>query len=258
MRFIGALQYRAAAFGGIATQLAWGGMEILALAAFYRANPSAFPMEFSHAVSYVWMQQAFLTLFVVWSWEADILSSISEGSIAYDLVRPVDLYGRWLCQIIGSRLAKALLRCSPILIAAFILPEPYGMSLPPGAGTLLLFFLSAFLSLGVVAAFSMLIYISNFYTLSAAGIRLMVASLADFLSGAIVPLPFFPDKIRAAAELLPFASMQNMPLRIYSGNIVGPDIFKGIALQILWLLILFFAGRAAMGRALGKVVVQGG
>jgi len=258
IRFINALQYRAAAIAGMATQFVWGFMEIFAFAAFYRVNPSAFPMEFSQVVSYIWMQQAFLALFMMWFWENDIASSISQGSIAYELVRPLDLYNRWFCQAAANRMARALLRCSPILIVAFIIPQPYRMSLPLNLTQFMLFIVSAGLSLGVVISFSMLVYISLFYTLSPVGIRIIVAVLSDFLAGATIPLPFFPDRIRAIVELLPFASMQNMPLRIYSGNITGEDAIKGIALQFFWLCALFIIGRCAMNRALKKVVVQGG
>ena len=124
IRFINALQYRAAALAGMATQFAWGFMEIFAFAAFYRANPAAFPMEFSQTVSYIWMQQAFLALFMMWFWENDIAAAITEGSIAYEMVRPIDLYNRWFCQAAANRLARAMLRCAPILIVAFIVPEP--------------------------------------------------------------------------------------------------------------------------------------
>jgi ABC-2 type transport system permease protein len=151
-----------------------------------------------------------------------------------------------------------MLRCAPILIVAFIVPEPYRMSLPPNVGQLFLFLLSAALSLGVVVSFSMLMYISLFYTLSPMGVRIIVAVLSDFLAGATIPLPFFPDRVRAVVELLPFASMQNMPLRIYSGNIAGTDALRGIILQIFWLVALFLIGRFAMNRALKKVIVQGG
>ena len=258
IRFINALQYRAAALAGMATQFAWGFMEIFAFAAFYRAHPGAFPMEFSQTVSYIWMQQAFLALFMMWFWENDIASAISEGSIAYEMVRPVDLYNRWFCQASANRLARTALRCAPILIVALIVPEPYRMTIPPNAGQLLSFLLSAMLSLGVVVAFSMLMYISLFYTLSPMGMRLIVAVVADFLAGATVPLPFFPEPIRAVAELLPFAAMQNMPLLIYSGNITGTDALKGIALQVFWVVALLLTGRFLMSRALKKVVVQGG
>ena len=258
IRFVNALQYRAAAIAGLATQFAWGFMEIFAFAAFYRSNPAAFPMEFSQTVTYIWMQQAFLALFMVWFWENDIAASITDGAIAYDLVRPVDLYARWFCQASANRIARALLRCAPVLIIAFVLPEQYRMSLPPDILQFGLFLCSLALSLGVVVSFSMLIYISLFYTLSPTGIRIIFAVLADFLAGSIVPLPFFPEPYRSVAEMLPFASMQNMPLRIYSGNIRGADAFSGIALQVFWLAALLLIGRFAMSRALKKVIVQGG
>lgn len=258
IRFINALQYRAAALGGISTQFAWGFMEILAFNAFYRANPSAFPMEFSQTVSYIWMQQAFLALFAMWFWENDIASAITEGNIAYEMVRPINLYHRWFCQITANRLARTALRCIPIFLVVFILPDPYRMSLPPSISQFLLFLLSAFLALGVVTAFSMLMYISLFYTLSPMGTRIIVAVLSDFLAGGTIPLPFFPAPVRAVVELLPFAAMQNMPLRIYSGNITGTGAIAGITLQIFWLTTLVFVGRLTISRAMKKVVVQGG
>ena len=258
IRFTNALQYRAAALAGMATQFAWGFMEIFAFAAFYRANPGAFPMEFSQTVSYIWMQQAFLALFMMWFWETDVSDAIESGSIAYELVRPMDLYSRWFCQSCANRIARALLRCAPILIVAFIVPEPFRMSLPPNITQLCMFVLSSALSLGVVVSASMIAYVSIFYTLSSLGVRLVLATLFGFLAGEYVPIPFFPDTIRKVVELLPFAAMQNMPLRIYSGNIAGSDVLKGIALQLFWLIILLVIGRFAMRKALKRVIVQGG
>ena len=258
IRFTNSLQYRAAAFGGIATQFAWGFMLILQYMAFYRADPAAFPMELSQTVTYIWMQQAFLALFMMWFFEGEIFASITGGGIAYELARPLDLYGRWFCQSAANRLSKAVLRCFPILIIAFIIPEPFRMSPPQSVTHFLLFLLSAALSLCVVVAFAMPIYISVFYTLSPLGVRLVVATVADFLAGALIPLPFFPQPFRTIAELLPFAAMQNMPLRIYNGDIAGIQAIQGIGLQIVWLVVLVFAGKILMRQALRKVVVQGG
>jgi len=258
IRFINTLQYRAAALAGMATQYAWGFMLILGYSAFYRSNPAAFPMEFSQMVSYIWMQQAFLTLYSAWVSADDISASIEGGSIAYEMVRPISLYNRWFCQITASRLARAALRCVPVLFVAFILPEPFRMSLPPNPAVLFMYLLSTALSLGVVAAYTMLVYITVFYTLSLRGIRHFIGAFTDFLSGAIIPLPFFPGPLRAILELLPFAAMQNAPLRIYSGNIAGTEAVSAMALQAFWLVALLLAGQAAMGRALKKVVTQGG
>jgi len=132
------------------------------------------------------------------------------------------------------------------------------MILPPDIIQLIMFLLSSALALSVVVAFSMIIYISTFYTMSSAGMRIVGAVLGDFLAGHILPLPFFPNGFRQVAELLPFAAMQNMPLRIYTGNIAGTDAIGGVFFQIFWLVVLIALGKAWMNRTLKRVVIQGG
>jgi ABC-2 type transport system permease protein len=195
MRFINGLQYRAAAIAGIVTQFGFGFMFISQYLAFYRSNPSAFPMEISQVVSYIWVQQAFIMLFMTWFFEGDIFSTITSGGIAYDLSRPLDLYGKWYCQCVASRLSKAILRCFPILIIALLLPNPYKLILPPNATQLMFFILSSFLALGVVVSFGMFIYITTFYTMSPFGVRIIGAVFADFMAGSIVPIPFLTSFI---------------------------------------------------------------
>lgn len=258
MKLTAGLQYRAAALAGLSTQFAWGFMELLAFRAFYRVSPEAFAMSFEQTVAYIWLQQAFLALFMTWAFDRDIFESVTSGGVVYELARPMDLYGRWFCQSAATRLSRTLLRCFPVLIVAFLLPAPYGMPLPASAGQLALFLLSVGLSLLVVTGFCMLIYVSAFFTISPVGMRMMSAVLADFLAGGILPLPFFPPALRAVAELLPFASMQDMPLRLYSGHITGAAALRGISLQIFWALALLGLGRALMKRAMKRVVVQGG
>jgi ABC-2 type transport system permease protein len=258
IRFINAIQYRAAAFAGLSTQFAWGFMEIFAFAAFYRSNPNAFPMTFSQTASYIWMRQAFLALFVVWSFDNDIITSIESGSIAYELVRPVDLYRKWFSQAAAGRVARAMMRCSPILLVAFLLPEPYRMTFPDSYSQLVLYLLSLFLSLGVVVSFSMLLYTSAFYTISANGIRIIVATTADFLCGGYIPLPFFPESVRRVVEKLPFAAMYDIPTRIYNGHLAEADAIMGMGMQVFWLVTMWAVGRTLMGRAFKRVIVQGG
>ncbi|MBD5393564.1 MAG: ABC transporter permease [Lachnospiraceae bacterium] len=258
LRFGMGLQYRTAALAGIITQFTWGTMEILMFRAFFKADPSAFPMTFQATASYVWMQQAFLALFMAWMMENEIFNAITDGNIAYELCRPVDIYNMWFARSLASRLSKALLRCMPILLVAAFLPSPYGLMLPASPASFLLFLLTLFLGLGVVVSFCMLIYISCFFTISSSGIRLAAATMVEFFSGAVIPLPFFPEKIRHIFELLPFASMQNVPLRIYSGNLYGSGMSKAIILQFFWLFVLTLSGKALNALAMKKVTVQGG
>ncbi|MCL2096670.1 MAG: ABC-2 family transporter protein [Oscillospiraceae bacterium] len=256
IRFIAGLQYRAAAWAGIATQFAWGFMEILAFAAFYRASPDVFPMEFSHLVSYIWIQQAFLALFAPWGSDVNAAETIINGNIAYEMSRPLSIYNRWFFEKAAIRVSRTALRCLPILIVAFILPEPFGMTLPSDPFVFLSFILSAVLGLCVVTSYSMLDSISVFYTMNRYNAILVI--FADFLAGGYIPLPFFPEPLRKIAELLPFAAMQNTPLRIYSGNISGNDTVYAICLQLFWFIIMLVTGKILMRNSLKRVLIQGG
>ena len=258
IRFIQNLQYRMVVLGTIAKGALWVMMESLAYMALYRTNPNAFPMAFSQLVSYIWVRQSFLVLFRVVFGDGEIYSTLRSGEVAYDLVRPVGLYGRWFCQSASNRLSFALVNCLPVLLLGLIVPRPFRLTLPTSAGQYFLFPLSALLAFGVTVAMAMLMYISLFYLISQRGIRIIVTAVTDFFSGGVIPLPFFPKQLLRVVRVLPFAAMQNMPLQIFCGNLLGVDALKGIVFQIFWLTALVAIGRAAMALATKRVVVQGG
>lgn len=257
IRYINSLQYRAAAYAGVLTQFAWGFMIILQFGAFYRGG-GEFPMEYSQLSSYTWLQQAFLALFMSWFMDGEIFSLITGGNIAYELARPVDLYLMWFTKNAALRCSRAVLRCIPILAISFFLPAPYGLSLPVGFTAFFMFCITMALALGVIVAFGMLVYIATFYTMNPLGVRLLAATASDFFTGALIPLPFFPDWLRRIVELSPFGSMQNLPLRIWCGHIAGAEMWRAVGLQIFWLVALVACGKLWMGAALKRVTVQGG
>ena len=92
MRLMAGLQYRAAALAGMSTQFVWGAMEILLYRAFWLENPERFPMGMEALSAYIWLQQAFLTLFALWNWEYDILESVKTGAVSYELLRPAAIH----------------------------------------------------------------------------------------------------------------------------------------------------------------------
>lgn len=252
------LQYRAAAYAGIITQFAWGLLQIFMYMAFYNANQDSFPMTLPQLSSYFWLQQAFMTLFMTWFLDKDILESIATGNVSYELCRPVNLYNLWFVKSVSNRFSKAIMRFFPILVIASLLPEPYGFIWTNEILTLSLFFISLIAGFLVVVCYIMLIYILTFFTLSPMGIRIVGLSIMEFFSGGIIPLPFLPENIRFIIEASPFGSMQNMPYRIYSGNISGNAAIQSIILQFFWLFFLFILGHLLMKKAISKTVIQGG
>ena len=258
MRFALGLQYRAAALAGMVTQFFWGGMNVLMYNAFYESEPSAFPMTLEATVTYVWLQQALLLLFAAWLIEHEIFDDIVSGNVVYELCRPIDLYDMWFARSVANRLSRAVLRCFPILIVAAFLPAPYGLCAPASAVHFVLFLVTCVLGFLVTVAFFMLVYALTFFTISPSGLRMLITSVVEFFAGAIIPLPFFPDGLKRVMELLPFASMQNVPLRIYSASMSAGEIGRAIALQLFWIAALIAAGRAFCALAMKKMTLQGG
>lgn len=258
IRFIAGLQYRAAAWAGIATQFTWGGMTLLMFWAFYQNGENSFPMTFPELSSYIWMQQALLGMFMAWFFDNEIFESITSGNIAYELCRPCDIYSMWFVKNMAIRLSKMVLRCLPILLVAAFLPSPFHITLPSSLLSGLLFPVSLTLGFLVLISFSMLIYISAFYTISPVGIRILTTSVIEFFAGAVIPIPFFPEALQPVIYALPFASMQNTPFLIYTGHVSGTEALQSMLLQIIWLALLMTLGRILMKCALKKVVVQGG
>ncbi len=258
MRLMAELQYRAAALAGMSTQLVWGAMEILLYRAFWLDSPEKFPMGMGALSSYIWLQQAFLTLFALWHWEGDIVESVKTGTVAYELLRPTDIYSMWMARSIANRLGRASLRMVPVILVGSLIPAPYGLRPNVSPGVFGLFLLSIVLMVLVVCSYSLLVYSMTFYLPDPNGIMVVSVAAADLLSGAIVPLPFMPEGFRRFAELTPFASMQNVPLRIFNGNLTLPEIPGAMGLQLFWVVTLILAGYLLTRNGLRRTVILGG
>ncbi|MCM1261777.1 MAG: ABC-2 family transporter protein [Butyrivibrio sp.] len=258
LRFSTGIQYRMASVTALTTQLIWGLMECLAYKAIAEASYGNMPMDYSSIVTYIWLKEAMLVLFNTWASDNELFNMIINGDIAYELCRPLSLYSMWFSRISGARISETLMRCIPVLLCAFLMPQAYRMTLPVNSVSFVLFLLTLFLGLGITVAFCMLVYILCFFTISPQGLRMVMTGAVDFLSGNIIPLPFFPQKYLFLLELTPFAYMQNVPFRIYSGALSGSEMYMCILKQIFWLSALTFIGITIWKQAEKRVVIQGG
>ena len=258
IRFSAGLQYRAAAIAGIATQFAWGTLEILMFEAFWRTDPSSFPMERSALYTYIWLQQGLLSMFMLWIYDNEIFTSISSGGVALELCRPADIYTMWFVRNCSMRLSRVILRCFPIFIVAALLPEPFAFRLPREPKILILSAFSLIIGFIVLISISMLVYISAFYTIDSRGTRLVAATIGEFCAGGIIPLPFLPEKVQNIIGLLPFAATQSTPFLIFGGSLDTTESLRALGIQLFWAVTLVFAGKIWMRSAMKRVALQGG
>ncbi|MCD9023146.1 ABC transporter permease [Cohnella silvisoli] len=258
LRLANGMQYRSAALAGIATQFFWGFIIIMVFQAFYSQALVHPPISLPQLITYVWLQQSFLSFIMLWFRDNELFQLITNGNIAYELCRPSGIYGFWYAKLLAQRLASAMLRCFPILLVAVFLPEAYRLSMPVDLTTAALFAVTLFLGLFILVAISMLIYISTFVTMSAAGSLLMFGVIGEFLAGMVIPIPLMPSWLQSIVNVLPFRLTADFPFRVYSGHISKWEALELIPLQLVWLAALIGIGKYAMGKALRRVVVQGG
>lgn len=129
------LQYRAAALAGIGTQLFWGFIKVMVFVAFFASTSAQQPMTLAEVLVYIWLGQALLAL-LPWNVDAEIAAQIRTGGVAYELLRPLDLYSYWFAKTIAFRAAPTLLRLFPMLAFTYWVMPWLGMEewvLPPPA-----------------------------------------------------------------------------------------------------------------------------
>ena len=258
LKFISGLQYRSAAWAGIATQFFFGFVYIMVYIAFYESGGKTLPMELSQVITYLWLNQALLALVNQFSRDQELFKLIREGGISYELARPKDIYFMWYFKIIGQRLANVTLRFIPLIFVTSLLPLPYRFGLPYSFSHFLVFLLSLFMGTLLVTALSTLYPIIMLTTMNEKGIVNLIITLGDILSGIVVPIPFFPKFLQVISMYLPFQYISDLPFRIYVGNISIEKGLEGVLIQIIWIVLMIGFGHFLMRKNLERVVVQGG
>ena len=258
VRYLNGLQYRAAALGGLATQFFWGLMLIFIYKAFYGDAVVSGGFSFKDLISFVWLQQAFLTLIFLYDWDYEMFSLILSGDVSYELCRPVDLYQLWYTRQLSKRLATGSLRFAPVVALGFLMPYPYNLSPPASLASFLLFVVALFLGLALLVAVSMLAFISIFKTMSPIGSMTLFGLLGEFFAGMTIPIPLMPPWLQRVCSYMPFRYTSDLPLRAYSGSIGTEEALAGIGIQIFWLAVLIIIGSRLMNRVTRLTVVQGG
>ena len=247
-------QYRGAALGGIICQMFFGLVLIALYRALYAGKPQALP--FSHISTYVWLQQAFFRMLV--ASDGDLLDRIRTGGIAYDLCRPVSLYGFYYSRILAQKLMGSLLRAVPMLAFAALLPAGWGIAPPASAAALGVGLAALLLGLCCVSALENITMGFTMRTLDPRGMQAMLNLLMMVFSGNILPLTLFPDSWQAVISLLPYAQLLDAPIRLYTGEYALASAGRVLLVQGGWCAVLILLGAWLWRANQRRLVIQGG
>ena len=247
-------QYRGAVLGGVICQMFFGIILIAVYRALYAGKPQDYP--FTQIASYVWLQQAFFRMLL--ASDPDLLDKIRTGGIAYDLCRPLNLYGFYYVRILAQKMMGSLLRAAPMLVFALLLPEGWGLSAPASAAGFCWALAGLLLGLLCVSAMENITMGFTMRTLDSRGMQGLLNLLMMILAGNILPLTLFPDSWQKAITLLPYAQMLDAPIRLYNGQTAPADAPRILLIQTIWILILTGTGMFFWHRNQKRIVIQGG
>jgi ABC-2 type transport system permease protein len=247
-------QYRSAAIAGLFTQFFWAVIKIMIFTAFFSQSTAAQPISLEQAITFIWLGQALLQL-LPWTIDKDLEAQVKSGSIAYELLRPLHLYGLFYFKSLAMRSIPTLLRGMPVFILASLTGS---LSAPVSWEAGCVFVLSLGCALLLSSAINTLVIISLFWTLSGEGIQRLLPHVTIVLSGMVVPLPLFPDWMQPFLSIQPFRGVIDIPCRIYTGIIPLAEAGLYLGFQLLWFVVLAWMGKGLMRKAVKQFVIQGG
>jgi len=180
---------------------------------------------------------------------------IREGTIANYLIKPIDVSLYALFFSLGFFLMNVTAITIPtFLLLIFVFKVQFVLG--PG---LFIFPISLFFAFLISFFFDYFIGLFGFYSESVWGLSTTKEILVTILSGALIPLQFFPDAIQKVLLWLPFQAVFHTPLMMITRPNQGWDIFiPMLATQIFWVVILFLATRLFYNQAVKVLRISGG
>ncbi len=186
---------------------------------------------------------------------ARMTNAIRTGEVAAELVRPVDYLGAQLAQAFGAAVVEGALSSGIALLLGVLL---LGISPPASPLAALLFFASVWLGFLVKFLVGYLVALLCFWTKNAIGLIWAQTALVNLFSGALIPLAFFPEWLRALALATPFSGIVYTPASIYLGRLDGLGALGAMGMQVLWAGALWLLARLLWGPSVRALDVQGG
>lgn len=195
----------------------------------------------------------FLEMFVVW----DMSRSIQSGKIILDLLKPMKFRTYTFWSYSGSHVVLFVLTFIPTFIVVMIVTNG---AIQPGLN-LLWFVIATVFALIINFNIEMLVATLCLYTESTWGINIVKETIVLLLSGASIPLAFFPDWLRTVVDYLPFRAVYDIPLTILLQK-NGTDTLEGLlpmfGLQLIWIGLLSCASILFWNHSVRKITVNGG
>ena len=211
-------------------------------------------MSFTDTLIYLVLATAlfnFMEMYTVW----EIGRNIQSGKIVLDLLKPMEYRKYLFWSYSGSFVTQFFLTFLPTFIAVAIVTHG---AIPLGIN-LIYFVLSVVMAVSINYSIDFLVGTICLYTESIWGINIMKQVIVLLLSGATIPIAFFPEPLKTIVHYLPFQSIYNAPLSLLlDGNPAKETVLSTLGTQLIWCIIMMVISKLFWKFSLRQITVNGG
>lgn len=184
-----------------------------------------------------------------------IQQKLWDGSIATEMLKPIDLRVNLLARDLGEILFNLLANFAPsVLISIFFI----GILPPESLINFMFYLISIILGFAVLWALSTIVQMTAFWIMNVWSVVTIKNVFINILSGMMIPLWFLPSSFREIIELTPFETIYYIPVNIYLGRLSSCEIAASYFKQIVWFIVLFIIGNWLWNIGKKRIFVQGG
>lgn len=222
--------------------------------ALYKGQGIVGDVDADSMLTYVIMS-SLLSVLLITNVERRIEHSVVKGTVATDMMKPINIFGVYFAEDIGNIIALVFQNMLPILIIGSLMIK---VPLMADIHDLPLFVISALESFLINWLIAALFGMIAFSAVNIDALIQVKKHLLRLLSGSIIPIWFFPPAVSKVLGLLPFVYIYQLPLSIYIGRGDRAQQLSQMRIQFVWLIVLLGAFFYAQKRVTGKVMVQEG
>lgn len=185
-----------------------------------------------------------------------LVGEISSGRISSYLIRPLEYYGYAL----SLDLAQKTVHVAAAVLEVGLLARLAGgeLFLPRDPATWLYFGCAVVLSSLLFFFLEFMISCLAFWTSESGGPLFCFELFLQFAAGAFFPLDVLPEALRRALETTPFPYMVFFPVRIFLEKVSPSEAGRMLAMESLWLAVVFAAATAVWRRGVRSYAAEGG
>lgn len=222
--------------------------------ALFSSNPGKMTgLSHENTIRYV-IAATILSTFMECNVTVWINNEIQTGNIANQLIRPMDFRAMIFSKHLGTSLIKALLYCFPLFIlAGFSFHGPILCRSQIGFG--LISIAAAYL---IQFFYSLIIGLMAFWLIVTWPLNMLLAAIYKLLSGSWIPAQMFPDLLTKINAFLPFRAIYAIPVTIITTPMERSRIYADLAIQLIWIILLFGITILTWNIGKKKLIVQGG